>query len=82
MSESLLSGITRILKSSKGIILLVAIVAVAVLVGMDKVPSADALSFIKWVLAAFFGAVALEDGAEKLGRGSAAVTKNIEENDP
>jgi len=62
----LYSGLLRLLKSSKALVALGAIVVVAVLTYIGKVSVDDALGFFQWIVLGFIGAVAVEDGAAHL----------------
>lgn len=53
-------------QSRKAWVLLIAIVAVVGLTAMKMIDGAQALDFVKWLVVAWFGAVAIEDGAQKL----------------
>ncbi len=55
----------RLINSSKAIVMVVAIVAICVLAGLKMIAAPDAVTFVKWVVTAWLGAVALEDAASK-----------------
>ncbi len=70
----LLSGLSRLLRSSKAIVVVAAIVTLAVLTYFGKVTSEVTVETIKWLVIAFIGAVAVEDGAIKLTQRSGTST--------
>lgn len=56
--------------SRKAWVLLIAIVGVVAMNIAGRVNGEDALSFIKWMVVAWFGAVAAEDAAKKMSAGN------------
>jgi hypothetical protein len=62
----LLSGLSRLLRSSKAIVVCVAIIAIGVLCYLGKLTPELSVDTVKWLIVAFVGAVAIEDGATKI----------------
>ena len=58
--------LTALMQSRKAWVLVAATVVVIVLAVMHFVTGAQALDFVKWLVIAWFGAVAVEDGAQKM----------------
>lgn len=59
-------GVKRLVGSSKAIVVMAGIAASVVLAYYHLVTGAEAMEFSKWLILAFIGAVAVEDGALKL----------------
>jgi len=59
-----------LVQSRKAWVLLLAIAGVVVMNVAGRVSGEEALSFIKWLTAAWFGAVAVEDAAKKMSGGT------------
>lgn len=53
-------------QSRKAWVLLLAVVCVGVLAYVGRIEGQAALDFVKWLVTAWFGAVAIEDSAHKL----------------
>jgi hypothetical protein len=60
------SGMQRLVQSSKALVVAMAVLAVSWLCYYGKVTGPEALDFTKWLVIAFIGAVAIEDGSQKL----------------
>ena len=58
--------IGALVRSRKAWVLLLAIVGVVAMNLAGRVAGVEALGFIKWIVAAWLGAVALEDSAAKI----------------
>jgi hypothetical protein len=69
------SGLRRLVTSAKAIVALIAVVGVIVMNMMGKISGADALNFVTVVVMSYFGAHAIEDGAEKFAGGK---PKNVD----
>jgi hypothetical protein len=65
-APSIWDGVKRIVGSSKAIVVMAGIAASVVLAYFQLVTGAEAMEFSKWLILAFIGAVAVEDGALKL----------------
>lgn len=63
------SGLRRLVTSAKAIVALVSVVGVIVMNMMGKIDGPAALNFVTVVVCAYFGAHAIEDGAEKAAGG-------------
>ena len=61
-----MSGILRIGNSSKAILGVVAIAAIAALTKFGGLDAKTAVEAVTWVVGLYMGATALEDGAKKL----------------
>ena len=59
-------GGTRLIQSSKAWVVCTAIVGVMVAEYLGKIPMTQAIDTVKWLVAAFVGATALEDAAAKV----------------
>jgi hypothetical protein len=69
MNDPITAGLSRLLRSSKGLLLLGSVAGVVVMNVVGRIDGERALTFIQWLVGFYFGAVAIEDGASKL-RGS------------
>lgn len=58
--------VQSLLASRKAWVLLLSIVSVTILTLVGKLTADQALNFVKWVISAWLGAVALEDAADKV----------------
>jgi len=63
------TAVSRILNSSKGIVVIAALAMVTFLTYRQVFTSEQALEFAKWMLGVFVASVAFEDGAKKLASG-------------
>jgi hypothetical protein len=75
----ILSGLGRLVRSSKALVALGATGVVGYLAYAGKVPIKEALEVISWIVGILLGAVAVEDAAVKLGgryRGTSAGRAN------
>jgi hypothetical protein len=67
-----LGGVRRLASSSKAIVVAVAVAGVILMNVTGRIDGKNALDFIMWIVAAFIGATALEDAAEKRAGGAPA----------
>jgi hypothetical protein len=58
--------LSALVRSRKAWVLLLAVVGVVAMNLAGRIDGAQALDFVKWLVSAWFGAVALEDAAHKL----------------
>lgn len=61
---------SAMLTSRKAWVMVVCVVGAVVLNARGQIDGPQALDFIKWVVGAWLGAVAIEDGAKKLAPGA------------
>jgi len=61
----MLEALRNLISSRKAIVVMMVVVGVVVLAGLGRVQQEQAMEFLKWIVVAWLGAQAYEDGSVK-----------------